>query len=162
MKHKAFIGWEVILGLLLSVLGIGLSVYSLASPQPFQNSIPVTFDQSHTFKDLYFKPGNGDWHVGMGNDTDRWEAFVIYKYEKSKRVPVTPNYHQVVSAHTIAPPDFVRSFNAWFGWNGEHRLTINRLSNTALKTDVFLVTDLNRRLLDVGLIFHSARDNWGW
>lgn len=167
MYRKAFLpGWEIILGLLLSVLGVGLTVYSLANPAPetFQNAIPMLFLQSHPEKDLYFKPANGDWHVGMGNDTDRTEKFVIYKYEGGNRIQVTPNYHQTVRAHTIAPPDFVRSFNAWFGWNGEHRLTIKRLSNTTLTSNVFLVTDLKSRLPDVSASFpfHSAKDNWGW
>lgn len=111
-------------------------------------------------QELSFKPANGWWYVGMGNDTNRDEKLAVFKNESGKWKSVT---NGTVRSHTIDSPSLVRVNRAIFGWNGTQKLKVEWYanSNNNLTTNVFLVTDINDgRLPYIGV--PTSADNWGW
>ena len=165
LRVKAFVDPGTLielLGLFLSFLGVGLSLYRLPEKAKV-STFPTTFLQSHPQKHFDFEPTNGYWYVGIGNDTGLHERFTIKKYERGEKQEVFTDKH--VFSKTISYPSLVRRNNALFGWNGTQTLTVIRESNSnSLKTNVFFVTDIVDyfRLPQMGPLINGRSINWGW
>ena len=160
LRVKAFADLVTILGLILAVISVtGVSLVSLG-PSPIPSHLRVEMSQAIPRQDLSFKPSNGYWYVGMGNDTGREEMLSISKKEGG-------NWKKVTSAtlyQSIQPPTLVRKNSALFGWNGTQWLRViwGTSSNNNLTINPFLVTDISAdgRLPFVGI--PTRFNNWGW